>query len=128
MRYLTVGDLIQINETEVGPDLLADFGLLESAALRPQQTVFGTDAYPSLHEKAAALMHSLIRNHPFVDGNKRTAVLAMRIFYNLNGWDLHTEQGELVALAVDVAEGQIDVEGIAAVTKGWARGLDLPNE
>lgn len=128
MRYLTVGDLIQINETEIGPDLLADFGLLESAALRPQQTVFGSDAYPSLHEKAAALMHSLIRNHPFVDGNKRTAVLAMRIFYNLNGWDLHAEQGELVALAVDVAEGQIDVEGIAAVTKGWAQGLDLPNE
>ena len=54
-------------------DLLADFGLLESAALRPQQTVAGHDAYPTLEEKAAALMHSLIRNHPFVDGNGRTS-------------------------------------------------------
>ncbi len=126
MRYLTAGELVRINEAEAGPELLADFGLLESAALRPQQSVFGADAYPDIHTKAAALMHSLIRNHPFVDGNKRTAVLAARLFYNLNGWDLHVEPGDLVALAVDIAEGQIDVAGIAAIVKGWAQELELP--
>ncbi len=74
MRYLSPSEVIGINEQEVGTDLLADFGLLEAAVLRPQQTMFGADAYPDLHTKAAAMVHSLIRNHPFVDGNKRTAV------------------------------------------------------
>jgi death-on-curing protein len=76
VRYLTVGDVIAFNRAEVGGDALADFGLLESAVLRPQTAIGELDAYPSVHEKAAALMHSLIRNHPFVDGNKRTAVVA----------------------------------------------------
>jgi death on curing protein len=74
------------------------------------------------------MMHSLIRNHPFVDGNKRTAVLSVILFYNLNGYAIVADQGEVVALAVDVAEGQIDVEGIAGVLKGWSRKLELPTE
>jgi death-on-curing protein len=74
-----------INEQEVGPDLVADFGRLE-AILRSQQTVFGDDAYPDIHTKTAAMMHSLIRDHPFLDGNKRTAVLPVILFYNLNGY------------------------------------------
>lgn len=128
MRYLSPSDVIEINEQEVGPDLLADFGLLESAVLRPQQTVFQTDAYPDIHTKAAAMMHSLIRNHPFLDGNKRTAVLSMILFYNLNGYAIEANQGEVVALAVDVAEGQIGVEGIAGLLKAWSRPFDPPTE
>lgn len=128
MRYLTAGDVLRINESEVGPSQLADFGLLESAVLRPQQTVAGRDAYPDLHSKAAALMHSLIRNHPFVDGNKRTAVLTVDIFYAMNGFDLEAGQGEMVALALDIAEGQIDVDRIAGQLKEWARPLSLPDE
>jgi death-on-curing protein len=79
--YLTVSDVVRLSEAEVEAATLVDFGLLESAVLRPQQTVAGQDAYPDIHAKAAALMHSLIRNHPFVDGNKRTAVLAVAVFY-----------------------------------------------
>lgn len=85
MRYLTVEEIIEINETEVGPALLGDFGRLESAVLRPQTTVGGEDAYADIHTKAAALMHSLIRNHPFLDGNKRTGVIAIVVFYLRNG-------------------------------------------
>lgn len=81
MRYLTASDVVLVNQQETGPDLLADFGLLEAAVLRPQQSVFGSDAYPDIHSKAAAMMHSLIRNHPFVDGNKRTGVLSVIVFY-----------------------------------------------
>lgn len=80
MRYLTASEVLLVNEQEVGPDLLADFGLLEAAVLRPQQSVFGSDAYPDMHTKAAAMMHSLIRNHAFIDGNKRTGVLATILF------------------------------------------------
>ncbi len=128
MRYLTAGDILRLNEAEVGPDLLADFGLLESAVLRPQQSVGGEDAYAGIDSKAAALMHSLIRNHPFVDGNKRTAVLATDLFYQLNGYELWTDPGDMVALALDIAEGQIDVAGIAGTLKNWVRSLPLPDE
>jgi death-on-curing protein len=74
--YLTVGDVLALHEQEVGANLLADFGLLESAVLRPQTTIGGEDAYPDLHTKAAAMFHSLARNHAFLDGNKRVAVAA----------------------------------------------------
>lgn len=123
VRYLTAGDVIAINEAERGPDFLADFGLLESAVLRPQQSVAGHDAYPDIHSKAAALLHSLIRNHPFIDGNKRTAVLAVLMFYGLNGMWLETTQEEVVALAVDVAEGLLDVSAIAGRLKEWSTPL-----
>jgi death-on-curing protein len=128
VRYLTVGDVIAFNRAEVGGDALADFGLLESAVLRPQTTIGGLDAYPSIHEKAAALMHSLIRNHPFIDGNKRTAVVATFTFYMLNGWEVRAENSEVVALAVDVAEGHLDVAAIAKGLSGWATQLELPQE
>jgi death-on-curing protein len=126
--YLTVSDVVGLSEAEVGPDILVDLGLLESAVLRPQQTVAGQDAYPDIHTKAAALMHSLIRNHPFVDGNKRTGVLAVAVFYGLNGWEIVADQGAIVALAVDVAEGVLDVAAISKTLKGWARQLELPDE
>ena len=79
MRYLTVSEVEEINRVEAGPGNLVDFGRLEAAVLRPQTTVGGEDAYVDLHDKAAALMHSLARNHPFIDGNKRTAAAAMII-------------------------------------------------
>jgi death-on-curing protein len=128
VEYLTTDDIVRINESEVGPNLLLDFGLLESAVLRPQQSVFGQDAYPDIHLKAAALMHSLVRNHPFADGNKRTAVLAVIVFYGINGLGLQAEQGEIVALAVDVAEGLLDAPAIAKRLANWTRPIELPKE
>lgn len=124
VRYLTVEDVVKINEREVGENLLADFGLLESAVLRPQTTVLGVDAYPDIHAKAAALMHSLIRNHPFVDGNKRTAVIAVIVFYELNRWPFVAVDVVLVGLAVDVACGYLDVPTLA----GELKNLVLPPE
>lgn len=85
MRYPTASEVIEINSLEVGANLLSDFGRLESAVLRPQTTAGGEDAYADIHTKAAALLHSLVRNHPFVDGNKRTGVLAVAYFFRLNG-------------------------------------------
>lgn len=121
MRYLTVGDVEAMNMRFVGPDGLANFALLDSAVMRPQQSVMGADAYPDLHYKAAALLHSLARNHAFIDGNKRTALTAVVVFYRLNAWRLDMEQGDAVALAVDVAQGQLDVPAIAGVLKNYAR-------
>jgi death on curing protein len=128
MWYLTVGDVVRINETRVGPGNLRDFGLLESAVLRPQTSVAGQDAYPDIHTKAAALMDSLIRNHPFVDGNKRTALVSVTTFYGLNGWGLEGDQGEAVDLTLSIAGGQASVPQIAGVLESWAYRLDLPTE
>lgn len=79
--FLTVSDVCQFNEHLAGPNLLRDLGILQSAVFRPQTSAFGEDAYPTIHEKAAALLHSLARNHPFIDGNKRTAWAATRCDY-----------------------------------------------
>ena len=100
--------------------MLRDFGLLESAVMRPQSSAFGDDAYPTIHEKAGALLHALARNHPFVDGNKRTAWAATHVFYLINGYAVIVDDGDVVALVVDVAEGQLDVPNIAATLKQWA--------
>jgi len=121
--YLTTNDVLTLNQHWIGPDRLRDFGLLESAVLRPQATVFGDDAYPSIHEKAAALLHSLARNHPFVDGNKRTAWAATSVFYRANGYVLRVDDGEVVALVVDIAEGQFDVAAIAGTLKSWVHEM-----
>lgn len=113
MRYLTVEEVAQINSDLVGPGLLADPGLLASAVGRPQQTVFGEDAYPGLPRKVAALFHSIARNHAFVDGNKRTAVVAAIHMLNWNGYDLDAEQCDVVDIALLAAEGHADVEKLA---------------
>lgn len=88
--------------------------------LRPQASACGEDAYPTIHEKAAALLHGLARNHPFVDGNKRTAWAATHVFYLLNGYVVIVDDGDVVSLMVDVAEGMLDVPNIAAKLKEWA--------
>jgi death-on-curing protein len=114
MEYLAVEDVMMIHRTETRQtDPIVDFGLLESAVMRPQQSVGGQDAYPGIHLKAAALMHSLARNHPFVDGNKRTAAVAALTFCVINGQLIIMDDSELVALTLDVAEGQLDVPTIA---------------
>ena len=94
---------------------MRDVGLLESAVHRPRATVFGQDAYPDLLLKAAALLHSLARNHPLVDGNKRLAWLATYVFCAKNGVELDPSDDHAYDLVVAVASGSIDdVEAIAS--------------
>jgi death-on-curing protein len=120
-EYLDLDDLLAAAEAAVGkPPEVRDWGLLEAALARPQASVFGADAYPGLHEKAAALMHSLARNHALVDGNKRLAWVATRLFYLFNRGDLRpptVDQAE--ALVVGVAAGQLDVPEIADTLATW---------
>ena len=87
MERLTVEDLLLIAET-IGTTAVRDVGLLDAAAHRPQATVFGEDAYATVHEKAAALLEAVVRNHALVDGNKRLGWAAAVVFYDLNGFDL----------------------------------------
>lgn len=111
MHYLSPLDLLTIHQalllefggmagiTEAG------FGRLETAAHAPRQSMFGTDLYPDLVSKAAVLVASLIRNHPFSDGNKRTAVVALNVMLVMNGFDLQATNDEVYDLAIAVAAG-----------------------
>lgn len=115
MRYVTIEEVVKINEDilDTEPAIIRDIGLLASAVDRPAQVVFGTDAYPTLYDKAAALMESMCLNHAFIQGNKRTAVVAVIHFLNWNGYDLQAEQIELVDVTLDVVEHRIDREKLA---------------
>ena len=116
MIYLTLPELLYIAERALGGEpQVRDYGLLESAAARPQSTAFGGDAYPDLDAKAAALLHSLARNHALVDGNKRLALAAVIAFYGLNGRRLTLTNDQAYDLVIDVAAGHLDsVDAIAA--------------
>ena len=119
--YLSISEVLDINKGFVGPDQLRDFGLLDAAVMRPQSSAFGADAFPSLHDKAAALLHGLARSHPFVDGNKRTSWSATAMFYLVNGHSLPARSHDVVSLMLDAAEGRCSVEDIAATLKDWAQ-------
>ena len=114
MIFLDLEDLLHIARRTLGDVEIRDVGLLESASARPRSTAFGEDAYPSIHLKAAALLHSVARNHPLVDGNKRLALAATIAFYGLNGVRLTLSNDEAYELIMAVAAGQLDdVEQIA---------------
>lgn len=117
LDYLTYEDLLEIAEGVLGEVLVRDHGLLQSAAARPQTSVFGEDAYPDFATKAAALMHSLARNHPLVDGNKRLAWSAMRVFCLMNGWDVQLTVNAAERLVLDVAAGATDVPAITVLLR-----------
>lgn len=113
LDLLGVDDLLEIAAGVLGRVEVRDLGLLASAAARPATTVFGEDAYPAFADKAAALMHSLARNHPLVDGNKRLAWAGARVFCLLNGHDLVLGVDEAERLVLDVATGALDVPALA---------------
>ncbi len=111
--YLSVEDLVEIAIGVLDDVAIRDRGLLASAAGRPQSSAFGEDAYPTFAERAAALMHSLARNHALVDDNKRLAWAATRVFCLLNAHDLTFTVDEGEALVLAVARGDLDVPDLA---------------
>jgi death on curing protein len=119
--YLDLEDLLAVARAFLGhtPEM-RDWGLLHSALARPQATVFGAEPYPTLPEKAAALLHSSARNHALVDGNKRLAWVAARLFAAMNNSTLHApsvDEGEKFMLGV--AAGTIDLPEIVATLIAW---------
>jgi len=117
MTYLTAEQVLFIHArliTETGGSHgVRDLGMLLSAIGRPQTSFDDQDLYPDLFRKAAALLDSLIRNHPFVDGNKRTGITAAALFLRFNGYELHATNSELEKLALEAARSQQNVDNIA---------------
>jgi death-on-curing protein len=121
-RYLTLEQALRIARTAVGaPIQVRDLGLLEAALHRPRTSVFGQDAYPNLFTKAAALLHSIVANHPLVDGNKRMAWLVIYVFCAKNGTELDPDDDAAYEFVMAVAAGQLeDVGKIAEPLRSFA--------
>ena len=118
-RYLMIDDLLRIADAAIAADVVVrDIGLLESALARPQTSLFGEDAYPDIHLKGAALLHSLAGNHALVDGNKRLTWAATAVFLGINGHRVVTTDDDVVEFVLAVAAGkEPELEPIAA----WLR-------
>ena len=113
VEYLDLEDLLGlVRDLNAGP--VRDVGLLDSAAARPRSRAFGEDAYATLGLKAAALLHSIARNHALVDGNRRLAWLATVVFLDLNAHHSTVSEDEAFELVMDVSQGRIDVAEIAS--------------
>ena len=123
MIFLDLDDLLHVAERTLGrrPEV-RDHGLLESALARPQASAFGQDAYPTIHEKAAALLHSLARNHALVDGNERLALAGTIAFYGMNGLRLTLSNDEAYELVIDVARGELD--DVASIAPALAHATE----
>ncbi|MFE5593390.1 type II toxin-antitoxin system death-on-curing family toxin [Streptomyces sp. NPDC056549] len=124
--YLTGEDVLIIAEHAVDDQkiVVRDAGLLDSAVHRPSAAMFGEEAYPDLLGKAAALLQSLAVNHPFVDGNKRTAWLSCVTFLAMNGVQLRPDIDAAERLVIAVATGETDEVGLIA---DRLRGLLAPD-
>ena len=112
--FLTIDDLLEIARGILPEVQVRDPGLLESACARPKASVFGDLAYPTINEQAAALIHSLARNHPLIDGNKRLAWTALKVFLLLNDVTLSYTVDDAEKFVLQIARGEIDVPEISA--------------
>jgi death-on-curing protein len=120
VKYLSTEDLLELAQL-LGVLDVRDLGLLDSAALRPQSVVFGTESYPMLADKGAALIESIVGNHPLVDGNKRLGWAALVSFYALNGIYLELVDDEAYEFVIGIASGELRYLEIANQLAAWTQ-------
>ncbi len=116
-KFISVSEAIEIHLDQVasfgGTAGVRDEGLLESALAQPQATFFGKYLHATIYEQATAYLYHIAKNHPFIDGNKRTAFAVMDTFLRINGYILNTDNEETYILVLKVAEGKMDKKEIA---------------
>lgn len=128
MRYLTLGEALALHRRILaesgGRPGLRDLGAIASALAQPRVSVGGEDAYPTLTDKAAALGYSLVRNHGFIDGNKRIAHAAMEVFLVMNGMELRASVDDQERFMLALAAGDISREALAEWLRTHATEMD----
>lgn len=126
--YLAAAQVRALHEALIrrfgGSQDIRDAGALEAALARPAMTFAGEDLYPDVHTKAAALLHSVVLNHAFVDGNKRAGAAAAELFLQLNGWLLDAADEELESLTLDTAQGKVEPEALAIWFRQHSRSTE----
>lgn len=120
-KFLTAEQILFIHSrliNETGGEFgVRDLGVLQAAVARPKATFDGTERYPDIFSKAAALMESLVNNHPFLDGNKRTGITIVGLFLQINGWILTADNHQLSQFVLQVAQSKFDNEAIISWLK-----------
>ena len=115
---IDIQEVLVIHDTLIvqfgGSNGIRDYNLLVSAINRPFTGTGDTEFYPTMHEKAAALIESIVKNHPFVDGNKRTGYVIMRLFLLNNGFDIQASQDEKYTFVIRIASGSLSIEHITS--------------
>lgn len=119
--YLTLEDLIEIGQATVTDFRIRDLGLLESAVQRPKLTVHGRDAYPDFLHKASSLLHALALNHALIDGNKRFAWVALKVFCIMNRKVINLRIDKAERLINQISLGNLDVTDIARILKPYLK-------
>lgn len=123
VRYVTLEEaLVVITAVHGGDplDYVRDTVLLQSALERPRATLFGRDAYPGVYAKGAALLHSLLRNHALLDGNKRTGWILCVLFFQINGYEERYDEDAMFDVILSIAAGELEEVGdIAARLSSW---------
>jgi len=117
-EFLEIADIVDIHQILIeqfgGMTGIRDEGLLESALSQPKATFFGELLHPTLHEQAAAYLYHIAKNHPFLDGNKRTAYGAMEAFLRLNGYNLDLSNEEAYNMVMQVAQSEMTKEELSS--------------
>lgn len=134
IRYLTLSEVLdlyrQVMAQSGGLVGVQDLGALEAALAQPRMTYGGDDLFPTIAEKAAALGFSIVKNHPFVDGNKRAGHAAMEVFLVLNGYEIHADLDEQEAVILSLASGRLGREEFTRWVRNHlvGRALGKPGE
>ncbi len=125
--FLTFEQVLAIHDNQIelygGSHGIREITLFESAIMRPQTTFGGNDLYPSIFEKAAVLMHSIVMNHAFVDGNKRTGTVSALVFLEMNGFKLKVNQKDLTNLSLDINSKKSDTKLVALWLKKHSKKI-----
>lgn len=125
--FLTFEQILAIHDNQIelygGSHGIREITLFESAVMRPQTTFGGKDLYPSIFEKAAVLMHSLVMNHAFVDGNKRTGTVSALAFLEMNRYKVIVSQKELTNISLDITSKDMNTEKIALWLKEHSKKI-----
>ena len=128
-EHLDLEDLLVAAEVALGgPPQMRDIGILGAAVARTRASVYGEDAYPDLHAKAAALLHSIVTGHALIDGNNRLGWVTVRLFYRLNGSDLRVPTDDAFDLVISIANGSLrDIPDIADRLRPWVANAVGPD-
>jgi death-on-curing protein len=125
VEFLTLDEVLSLHADQIarygGSVAIRDVGLLESALAMPSASFGGELLHPSLDEQAAAYLFYLVKNHPFIDGNKRTGLVAMLVFLGLNGWRLETTEDQLTTLVLGVAAGKLSKADVTVFVRDHRR-------
>ena len=126
-KFLSLAEMLEIHQDQIsrygGASGIRDIALLKSALGMPSVTFGGEFLHTDIYEMAAAYLFHLVKNHPFVDGNKRVGVVAALVFLILNGFDLTAPEDELAEMVLAVARGELDKAQVAVFIRSWSKPM-----